>query len=324
MTTSSETRDLREAAVDALVKGVEKDLDIVVLVSDSTSTASIGPFKERFPRRLVNVGIAEQNLLGIAAGLSRGGFIAVTANAACFLVSRSCEQLKTDVCYSDTNVKLLGLNAGVAYGPLASTHHAINDIAVMRSMGNILIFAPCDAVEAFGAVTAALSHVGPVYVRLDNAKLPVFHAPDYRFSPGAVDLLAPGADVMIFAMGSVVQEAMNAREMLSQEGVSAGVANVSSLRPVDRNEIVRLARSSGAVITVEEHSLCGGLGSLVSETLAECGAGVKIVRLGFPEGEFAKCGPRSEIRKHYGIDSDGIRRSALRMSEKKGTPCRET
>ena len=313
MTAGDEHRDMREAVVQELIRSVDEGSDVVVLVSDSTSTSGIAPFAARFPGRLLNVGIAEQNLLGIAAGLSLGGQIPVTANAASFLVSRSNEQLKIDICYSRTNVKLLGLNAGVAYGSLAATHHAINDIAVMRSLGEILIFAPADAVEAAQMIRYALAYDGPVYVRLDNARLPVYHAPEHRFRPGAIDVLAQGRDVTIFALGSVVQEAMKSRESLMQRGIDASVANVSSIRPVERQEIARLAARSKAVVTVEEHSMNGGMGSLVCEVLAEQGLRAHVERIGIPEGEFAKAGPRSEIRKHYGMDAAGIEKAVMRI-----------
>ncbi len=299
--------------VQCLHEGVEEGIEIVVLVSDSTSTSAIAPFKARFPERLVNVGIAEQNMLGVAAGLSLGGYVSVTANAACFLVARSCEQLKTDICYSATNVKLMGLNAGVAYGPLAGTHHAIDDISIMRGLGTIQIFAPADGVEAAQVIRHALRYVGPVYVRLDNAQLPVFHDAGYRFQPGGIDVLVEGGDLTIFALGSVVYEALAARDELARDGVKATVVNVSSLRPVDGAEIRRRACATGRVVTVEEHSVNGGVGSLVAECVAEAGCAVRFERLGIPEGQFAKAGPRADIRRYYGIDAEGISRAARRV-----------
>ncbi len=240
MTSVDRTQDLREAMVQSLVEGVEQGIELVVLVSDSSSTSSIAPFKARFPDRLVNVGIAEQNLLGVAAGLSLGGYVSVTANAACFLVARSCEQLKTDICYSATNVKLMGLNAGVAYGSLASTHHAIDDISILRSLGTIRIFAPGDGPEAAQVIGQALRTDGPVYVRLDNAQLPVFHDAGYIFRPGRLDILREGGDLTIFALGSVVHEALTAGDMLAKQGLRATVVNMSSVRPTDEKAIRRL------------------------------------------------------------------------------------
>jgi transketolase len=313
MTVQTATRDMREAIVEELIRSSEAGVPVVVLVSDSTSTSAIGPFRARFPARLVNVGIAEQNLLGVAAGLSLGGFVSVTANAACFLVARSCEQLKNDVCYSATNVKLLGLSAGVAYGPLGGTHHAIDDISILRGMGTVRIFAPADAPEAAQVMRHALSTPGPVYIRMDSAALPVFHDARYEFVPGKIDPVAEGTDVTVFALGSLVSEALLARDRAAGAGVSVSVVNLSSVRPVDAESIASRAAATGRVITVEEHSLHGGIGSLVAESLAERGVGISLVRLGIPEGVFAKSGPRAEIRRHYGIDAQGIEQAVLRI-----------
>lgn len=317
MTTPVTSRDMREAVVEELIRASEEGVPVVVLVSDSTSTSAIGPFRSRFPDRLVNVGIAEQNLIGVAAGLSLGGFVSVTANGACFLVARSCEQLKNDVCYSATNVKLLGLNAGVAYGPLGGTHHAIDDISILRGMGTIRIFAPADAPEAAQVMRHALATPGPVYIRMDSAVLPVVHAEGYVFRPGALDALAEGTDVTVFALGPLAAEALRARERAAAAGVSTAVVSLSSVRPVDAEGIAARAEASGRVVTVEEHSRHGGIGSLVAETLADRGLAVPLVRLGIPEGEVAVPGPRAQIRRHYGLDAEGIAEAVLRIAGKR-------
>lgn len=298
--------DLRDAMVRALIASVDAGRDLLVLCSDSTSTSRIGPFQARFPDRLINVGIAEQNLLGVAAGLAIGGHTVVTANAACFAVTRSNEQLKNDVCYSRTNVKVVGLNAGVAYGPLGSTHHALDDVSVVRGLGEILIFAPADGPEAEAVFRWALDYIGPVYVRLDSLALPVLHGPGYRFVPGRVDPLREGTDVSLFAMGSASHEAARAGDVLAESGVKAEVVNVPSIRPADREGILASLRKTGLAVTVEEHSVHGGLGSMVAETIAEAGLGARLARIGIPEGEFSKAGPRSLLRAHYGIDAAGI------------------
>jgi len=313
MMAEARAQDLREAVVEELCTAADEGLPLVVLVSDSTSTSSIAPFHTRFPDRLINVGIAEQNLLGMAAGLSLGGFISVTANAACFLTARSCEQLKTDICYSNTNVKLLGLNAGVAYGPLASTHHAIDDISILLGFGTIEVFAPSDGREAAQILRYALGHVGPVYIRMDNTALPVVHGPAYRFQPGRVDVVREGKDLTIFALGTLLHEALEAARALSARGVDVCVAALPSLRPLDADEVDRLAMATGAVVTVEEHSLHGGIGSIVSEILADRGHAVRLARQGIPQGEFAKAGPRGRIREYYGIDAAGIEQACRRL-----------
>jgi transketolase len=297
--------------VNTFSEAAHQGINIAVLVSDSTSTAKITPFKEKFPERLINVGIAEQCLVGTAAGMALGGFVAVTANAACFLVHRANEQIKNDVCYSNTNVKLMGLSAGVCYGALASTHHAIDDVSIMRGFGNINIFAPSDPIEAEQILKHALEYDGPVYVRLDSAKFPLLHGESYKFNPNQVDILQQGDDISIFAMGSTVHEACSAGTTLKNKGLNAEVINISSIRPLDREGIIKSLRKTGLAITVEEHSVHGGIGSLVSEIVAEEGVACRVTRLGFAEGKFAVSGPREEMRKHIGIDSSSIANTAL-------------
>jgi len=305
--------DLREVMVQCFIRAVQDNVNLVVLVGDSTSTSKIAPFQEKYPDRLINVGIAEQNLVGVAVGLSLGGYVAVTANAACFLVARANEQVKNDVCYSNTNVKLVGLNAGVSYGPLASTHHAIDDVSIMRGLGNIIILAPSDPVEAERIFEFALNYVGPVYIRMDSAKFPVLHSTDYKFELGKVDVLISGDDVSIFAMGSVVHEAYAAAQTLKADSINAEVVNVSSIRPVDRKGIIDSIKKTKNVITVEEHSLHGGLGSLICEIIAEESLVARVVRLGITQGHFAKAGPREQIRAFYKIDKNGVLENARKL-----------
>ena len=313
MLTENHTQDLREVMVQTFIEEAEQDRNLVVLVSDSTSTAKIKPFMERFPDKLVNVGIAEQSLVGTAAGMALGGFVAVTANAAPFLVHRANEQVKNDVCYTNANVKLVGLNAGVCYGALASTHHAIDDVSIMRGFGNIQIFAPSDPVEAKQIFQYALDYEGPVYTRMDSAPFPVLHDPDYRFEPGKVDILRQGRDISIIAMGSTVHEAHAAAFMLEEQGIDAEVVNASSIRPVEHEGILASLRKTGLALTVEEHSMHGGVGSLVAEIIAEAGLGCRLKRLGFVEGKFAVPGPRGAMRAHIGIDAQGIVTAAREM-----------
>lgn len=300
------THGLREAMVETFLESVEAGVNLAVLVSDSTSTSKIAPFQAKYPERLINVGIAEQNLIGVAAGMALGGYVAVTANAAPFLIARANEQVKNDVCYSETNVKLVGLNAGVGYGPLASTHHAIDDISIMRGLGNIQILAPADPVEVRQIFRYALEYEGPVYIRMDSDKYPALHEDGYQFEPGTVDVLREGADVTIISVGSVTWGAVAAADELKSAGIEAEVLNISSIRPLENARIVESLRKTGNVVTVEEHSRHGGIGSLVAEIIADEGLSVQCTRLGITEGQFSKAGPRAEIRAYYGIDKHGI------------------
>lgn len=309
----NQAQDLRTVMIDTFLDAVDRGVNLAALVSDSTSTAKIAPFQAKHPDRLINVGIAEQSLIGTAAGMALGGFVSVTTNAAPFLVHRANEQVKNDVCYTNSNVKLVGLNAGVCYGALASTHHAIDDVSIMRGFGNIQIFAPGDPVECAAIFKYAFEYEGPVYIRMDSAKFPVLHDENYQFTPGRVDVLKEGADLSIIAMGSTVHEAVAAALELATQGVDAEVLNISSIRPLERSGIVKSLSKTNRAITVEEHSTHGGVGSLACEIAAEEGLVCRIKRLGFEEGKFAKPGPRDEMRAHVGIDAAGIVKSALEM-----------
>ena len=308
-----QARDLREVMVETLIEAADEGVDLITLVSDSTSTSKIAPFKERHPDRLVNVGIAEQCLVGMAAGMALGGIVSVTANAAPFLVHRANEQIKNDVCYTNSNVKLVGLNAGICYGALASTHHAIDDISIMRGFGNIIILAPSDPIETEQIFKFAMEYKGPVYIRMDSAKFPVLHGDDYRFQPAKLDILRTGGDISIIAMGSTVHEAAAAGEALSGQGIEAEVVNLSSIRPLDRAGLAATLRKNGLALTVEEHSLHGGVGSIVAAIAAEEGLGCRMKRLGFTEGRFPAPGPRSKMRAAAGIDAAGILRAAQEL-----------
>jgi transketolase len=297
---------LRETAVEHFMEEVAAGTNLVVLVSDSTSTSKISPFQKKYPDRLVNVGIAEQNLVGAAAGMALGGMIPVTANATPFLVGRSNEQVKNDICYSDTNVKLIGLNPGFAYGSLGPTHHAIDDISIMRGFGRIEIFAPQDPRETRGILRYAIGRKGPVYIRLDSISVEDLPGTDADFTPGRLTLHRKGGDCAVLALGTAAHKALAAAETLSGEGIQAEVIGISSVRPVDREGLKELCSRYTRLITVEEHSVHGGIGSLMAECIAEEGTGSRLMRLGVPEGEFAPASPREAIRQKFGLDAAGI------------------
>ncbi|ENJ8538922.1 TPA: transketolase family protein [Raoultella planticola] len=302
----SNAEHLANVMVQAFIDAVENGVDLVPVVADSTSTAKIAPFIKQFPDRLVNVGIAEQSMVGMAVGLALGGKVAVTCNAAPFLISRANEQIKVDVCYNNTNVKLFGLNAGASYGPLASTHHAIDDLAVMRGFGNIEIYAPSSPRECRQIIDYALQHQGPVYIRLDGKALPELYAENYRFVPGAVNTLREGHDLALVATGSTVHEIVEAAQTLAESGIQAQVVSVPSIRPCDTPALLAALKGCNAVITVEEHNVNGGLGSLVAEVMAEAGIGIPLKRLGIPDGEYAAAADRGWMRQHHGFDAQAI------------------
>lgn len=309
----SNAEHLANVMVQAFIDAVENGVDLVPVVADSTSTAKIGPFIKQFPDRLVNVGIAEQSMVGTAAGLALGGKVAVTCNAAPFLISRANEQIKVDVCYNNTNVKLFGLNAGASYGPLASTHHAIDDIAIMRGFGNIQIFAPSSPRECRQIIDYAIGYQGPVYIRMDGKALPELHDESYRFVPGAVVTLREGDSLALVATGSTVHEIVDAAALLADSGIQVTVVSVPSIRPCDTKALLAAVKGCKAVISVEEHNINGGLGSLVAEVLAEAGTGAVLKRLGIPDGEYAAAADRGWMRQHHGFDAQSIAAQAREM-----------
>ncbi len=292
--------------VDCFMEAADKGMDLVAVVADSTSTSKIKPFMEKFPERVINVGIAEQTMVGTAAGLALGGKIAVTCNAAPFLIARANEQVKVDICYNNTNVKMFGLNAGTSYGSLASTHHSIDDISVMRGFGNVEIYAPSCPIEARQIIDYALHKTGPVYIRMDGKALPKVHGLDYQFKPGQIDVLRQGHSVVIVALGSVVHEAVCASDALAEQGLPVSVVNLSSLRPLDKQALGQILAKHENIITVEEHNINGGLGSIVAETLAENAIAAKLWRFGVKDGQYAPAGSRAYTRDLLGISAEQI------------------
>jgi transketolase len=302
----SNSEHLANVMVQCFIDAVNNGVDLVPVVADSTSTAKIKPFVEAFPNRLVNVGIAEQVMVGTAAGLALAGKVAVTCNAAPFLISRSNEQVKVDVCYNNTNVKLFGLNSGASYGPLASTHHSIDDVSVMRGFGNIKIFAPSCPIECKKIIEYAIAEQGPVYIRMDGKALPELYDESHQFIAGEPSLLRSGKQIVICALGSVVHEAVTASDALKEQGIEASVVNVSSIRPLNKLALGKMLSETKHIVSVEEHNINGGLGSLIAEVMAEQGIAAKLVRLGVEDGGYAAAGDRAYTRKMLSIDSAGM------------------
>lgn len=309
--------DLREVMVNTLISEVKTGRDINVLVSDSTSTSKINPFLAEFPERVINVGIAEQNLVGMAAGLSMGGIISVTANASPFLISRSNEQVKVDISYADSNVKLIGLNPGFAYGSLGPTHHSIDDISVLLGMGNIQIFAPADAIETREIIQYAIRNRGPKYIRLDSIKPPQVHKEDYTFTAGEPVFIKKGKDISIITLGTALHDAINAEKILKEQGIEAEIISIPSVRPLNTDKISRALSKTSFAVTVEEHSVHGGIGSIVSQIIAEEGISCRLKRLGVTSGNFAPASPRDSIKELYHLDGEGIAQTCLSLLKRK-------
>ncbi|MBN1979596.1 MAG: transketolase family protein [Anaerolineae bacterium] len=305
----SELYDCRDAFAKALEDIARADPRVVALSNDSVSSAKLSHFAEVFPDRLLNVGIAEQNMVGMASGMANGGKIPFVAAAACFLTGRALEQIKNDVAYTGTNVKLCGVSTGLAYGPLGGTHHSIEDIAWLRAIANMTIIVPADPLETEQAVRVAADFVGPVYLRLSRMGVPVVHDEGYRFEIGKAVRLRDGNDVTLAACGTLVPRALEAAAMLEEEGIQARVINVATVKPIDRGAIVEAAVETGGIVTAEEHTIYGGFGSAVAEVVATTHP-VPMRILGVP-GVFAPTGSPEFLFEHFRLTPQGIRDAAL-------------
>jgi transketolase len=291
--------DCRVSFARALEELGESDPRVVVVVNDSVGSSNVGGFKKRFPERLVNVGIAEQNLVGVGAGLANGGKIPFVCGAASFLTGRALEQIKADLAYSQANVKLCGMSAGIAYGPLGATHHSIEDLAWTRAIANLSVIVPADSIEMYQAVYAAHAFTGPVFLRISRKPVPDVHAEDYHFEIGRAALLRPGTDITLIANGTMATVALQAAELLAQEGIQARVLNMSTVRPLDRQAIESAARETGGIVTIEEHTIYGGLGGAVAEVVVTSHP-VPMRILGFP-GIFLPTGSVEWLFETFGL-----------------------
>lgn len=266
-------------------------------------------FAELLPRRFVDFGIAEANMVGAAAGLALRGKIPFVNTFASFALMRACEQVRVDVCYHRANVKFAGMFAGVAAGASGPTHHCIEDLAIARAFPNMVVIAPADAVSAYLATLAAAAHVGPVYLRLGMDATPLVYGSNASFEIGKGVVLSDGDDVAIVAAGlSSVASAVAAGRLLSDRGVAAMVIDMATIKPIDRDLITRVARSVRLVVTVEEHSVCAGLGGAVAEVLAEAHPR-PLHRIGIPDAYCKEVGPYEEHLRRYGLDAEGIARA---------------
>lgn len=306
----------RQVICDTLIELGGKDKDIVVLTSDSRGSASMTNFAKELPEQFVEVGIAEQNIVGIAAGLAASGKKPYIASPACFLSMRSIEQVKVDVAYSKTNVKLIGISGGLSYGALGMSHHSLQDIAVMRAIPGINIILPADKHETKKMIEALAKNTEPTYIRIGrNPVADVYSSDEYGFEIGKAVTMSEGTDITIIAAGETVKIAMDAADMLKKKGVSCRVLNMHTIKPLDEAEIIKAAKETGCIITVEEHSIYGGLGAAVSEVVTQnCPVPMKIV--GVPD-EPAIPGKSEEVFKHYGLTADNISSIALEIIKKK-------
>jgi transketolase len=303
--------DCRDAYMSALEEMAAADARVCAVANDSLSSAKLKNFKARFPDRFINVGIAEQNMVGVAAGLANGGMIPYVCAASCFLTARAMEQIKVDLAYSKANVKLCAMSPGMAYGQLGPTHHSIEDLAWMRVIPNMTVIVPADPVETAASMGYSLKHEGPMFLRIARVPVPSVHAVDYEFKLGKAVKLREGSDVTLIANGLLVSRASQAASALESQGISARVLNMSTLKPLDTEAIVDAARNTRGIVTAEEALAAGGLGGAVAEVLAlEHPAPMRI--LGVAD-TFAPTGTAEFLLEHFGLTAAGIERAALEL-----------
>ncbi|MFC5451285.1 transketolase family protein [Paenibacillus aestuarii] len=302
----------RQVICDTLLELAKDDRDIMVLASDSRGSAAMASFAKAYPEQFVEVGIAEQNIVGISAGLAHSGKKPFVTSPACFLSMRSIEQIKVDVAYSATNVKLVGISGGVSYGALGMSHHSVQDIAVARAIPGLAVVLPADRHETKKMTEALVQYEGGVYVRIGrNPVEDSYESDDYEFVIGKAVTMREGHDITIIAVGETVRIALDAEAALREAGVSCRVLNMHTIKPLDEEAIIRAAEETGHIITVEEHSINGGLGSAVAEVVVQHRP-VPMRILGIPD-EPAIAGKTAEVFAYYGISASNIKSIALQM-----------
>jgi transketolase len=286
--------------------------NIVAVTSDSRGSGKLGPFAQALPKQLVEVGIAEQNLVGITAGLAACGKKSFGVSPACFLTARSLEQIKNDVCYSDVPATLIGISSGVSYGALGSTHHSLHDLAALRAIHNISIVVPADNFETRETIRAAAKSAKPIYVRFGKAAMFNLHQPETKFEIGKAIQLREGNDVAFIATGETVIHALLAGAQLAERGLNCRVISMHTVKPLDTGAILKAGRECRAIITVEEHSVHGGLGEACASTLLQAGVSVPFHIVGIPD-EDTVTGAQADIFRHYGISMEGLSEIALTL-----------
>lgn len=295
-----------------MIELAEKNTNILAVTSDSRGSGKLVSFAEKLPEQIVEVGIAEQNLVGVAAGLASTGKSVFAVSPACFLTTRALEQVKNDVAYSDYPVSLIGISAGVSYGALGSTHHSIHDIAVLRAIHNLQILVPADNYETREAIKFASASDKPVFIKFGKKKMPHLPCLKEGFEVGQARVVCEGSDVAFIACGETVAPAYEAARLLEQQGVAAEVVSMHSINPLDEETILRLGNKCKAVVTVEEHSIHGGLGEACASVLLQNQVHKPLKIVGIPYEETVH-GSQDEIFNHYGITGEGLQQTALEL-----------
>ncbi len=298
-----------------LVELGEKNKDVVVLTADLTESTRCQWFKEKYPERFIEVGVAEQNMMGIAAGLALAGKVPFVSSYAVFSPGRNWDQLRVSVCYTKANVKIGGMHAGISVGPDGATHQALEDIAITRVLPNLKVVVPCDWMQGKKATIATGETKGPCYVRFGREKVPVITTKETPFEIGKADIYVDGTDVAIIACGAMVYEALVAASELEKRRISAMVINCHTIKPIDVSTIANAAKKCGAVVTIEEHQVNGGMGSAVAEVITG-NYPVPIKRVGMPD-VFGESGSPEELLKKYGMNSSQVIKAVNELVKKR-------
>jgi len=305
----------RQAITGTLLKAAQQNKDIFVVTSDARGSVTLTEYAKALPDQFVEVGIAEQNAVGIGAGLALTGKNVFVCGPACFYSARSLEQIKVDVAYTQTNVKIIGVSGGVSYGALGSTHHSLHDIAVMRTFPGINVYLPSDEHQSAWLTMHLAQTYEAAYVRVGRNAVPEIYKKDTTFFPGKAKILQEGTDIAIIASGETVYHALMAGKKLAEEGISAMVIDMFTIKPLDVTTILYAAKKTGLLLTVEEHSIFGGLGAAIAEVVCQ-NTPVKMKVLGIPD-ENAIHGKPLEIFEYYGLTRDGIHKEAKKLLTQK-------
>ena len=305
----------RDAYGKALVELGEKNPNVLVLDADLAAATKTGAFKKAFPERFFDTGIAEGNMMGVAAGLATTGYTVFASSFAMFSAGRAFEQVRNTIAYPHLNVKIGATHAGISVGEDGASHQCCEDIALMRSIPGMVILNPADDIEARAAVLAAVEHDGPVYMRFGRLAVPRIFDEDYKFEIGKAVTLKEGTDVTIIATGLMVNEAIEAAKVLEAEGISVELINMHTIKPLDKEAVIKAAKKTGCIVTAEEHNVIGGLGDAVCDVVCE-ECPVPVVKLGV-EDTFGKSGPAVELLHIFGLDADNIvKKAKLAISKK--------
>ncbi len=299
-----------------LMELAKADRNVVAVTSDSRGSGKLGPFGQALPKQLVEVGIAEQNLVGIAAGLAAAGKSVFAVSPACFLTARSLEQIKNDICYSNVPAKVVGISAGVSYGALGSTHHSLHDLAALRAIHNISIFVPADNFETREVIRTAASLNRPAYIRFGKAPMHTLYSNGATFQRDKAALLRDGNDIAFIATGETVVHCLLAAVHLEGQGLKCRVLSMHTVKPLDTETVLRAGRECRAVVTAEEHSIHGGLGEACAAVLMQAGIHVPFQIAGLPD-EDTVTGAQADIFRHYGLTMEGLAERALHLLQRK-------